>query len=176
MNKFPIFNEERFVPRHVGSLQFQDVIRFDQESLGVQIRYDSPDGVKADVYLYDLGLTDISSDIQSPRVDDFFQQAAGSVLLAAEHGLLLDFEIKDSRYLVLPVTDPEPTYLSAVFYYRQAPGPHNHYDGMRYSHLAVRTDGGYVNKVRYTYPETVGDAQEDVILFLTEWYIAVRAV
>jgi hypothetical protein len=175
MKTIPLFKSEQFLPQKVGLLQYQDVIQFDDDRMGVQIRYGLPNGVKADVYLYDLGLTDIPSDIMSPDVQEFFQAACGDVLTAAERGMLLDLEIKASQYLSLPDDAPIPMYLWAAFYYRQSPGPFTQIEGMRYSHLAVRTDKGYINKVRYTYPEALAqDASIGLVSFLMDWHKAVQ--
>lgn len=171
MKAIPLFGTERALPRQVGALEFQDVSHFDDERLGVQVRYGSPEGTKADVYLYDLGVPNIPDDLGAPEVMEFFQMSCRDVLAAAHQGVLLDFELKTSQYLFLPDDAPAPLYLWAAFYYRQAPGPFTVLEGMRYSHLALRTDRGYINKVRYTYPETLAaDAGLGLAAFLLEWH------
>jgi len=152
MKSIPLFEQEQSLPRQVGLLLYQDVIFFEDERLGVQIRYALPTGVKADIYLYDLGLTDIPSDIEAPIVQEYFKDACADVFAGAKRGILLDLELKTSQYLYLPGNAPTPMYLWASFVYRQAPGPSTSYEGMRCSHLALRTDKSYINKYRYTYP------------------------
>jgi hypothetical protein len=177
MKPIPLFENEQSLPQRIGLLHYREVIHFDDKRLGVQVRYASPDGVKADVYLYDLGMTGIPSDIMSPIVQEFFKEACGDVFTAAKRGMLLDLEVKTSQYLYLPSGAPIPMYLWATFYYRQAPGPSTNYEGMRYSHLALRTDKGYINKVRYTYPD-IGDenASLGLIAFLMDWHNVVQHI
>lgn len=177
MKPIPLFEQEQSLPQQVGLLLYQEVIIFDDERLGVQIRYGLPTGVKADIYLYDLGLTDIPSDIEAPIVQEYFKGACGDVFAAAKRGILLDLEIKTSQYLYLPRNTPKPMYLWASFSYRQAPGPSTAFEGMRCSHLALRTDKGYINKVRYTYPD-VGDENDSLglIAFLMDWHNVVQHI
>lgn len=173
----PLFRLESRVPKKVGTLHYQEATIFDDPRMGAQLRYGSRDGTKADIYLYDLGLKDIPNNITSPRVTEFFQGSCGDVMAMAERGILLDLEVKASQYLHIPDNAPIPMYLWAAFYYRQAPGPRTDYEGMRYSHLALRTDKGYINKVRYTYPDTlVQHAAQNLMAFLIEWYNAVQSL
>jgi hypothetical protein len=171
----PLFKVESRLPKTVGTLRYHETTIFEDPKMGVQFRYASPEGVKADIYLYNFGLKDIPDDITSPRVTEFFQAACNDVRAVAQRGILLDLEVKASQYLHLPENAPLPLYLWAAFYYRQAPGPFTDYEGMRYSHLALRTDNGYINKVRYTYPDTLAEsAAEDLLFFLADWYNAVQ--
>jgi hypothetical protein len=44
------------------------------------------------------------------------------------------------------------------------------------SHLALRTDRGYINKVRFTYPESMeASAFPAFLTFLQEWTHAVQS-
>ena len=166
---------ESLLPKKVGELHHQETTIFDDPNLGVQIRYASPLGIKADVYLYNLGMSDIPDDITSSLVMEFFQGACGDVMAMAERGVLLDFEVRASQYLDILDAASLPIYMWAAFCYRQAPGPISGYEGMRYSHLALRSDRGYINKVRYTYHDTLAEtAGEGLLLFLIEWYNAVQ--
>jgi len=177
MKPIPLFEREQSLPRRVGLLPYREATVYDDERLGIKIRYASVTGVKADIYLYDLGLTDIPSDIESPIVQEYFKDACGDVFVAEKRGILLELELKTSQYLYLPRDTPKPMYLWASFYYRQAPGPSTTFEGMRYSHLALRTDKGYINKIRYTYPD-IGDenASRGLVAFLMDWHNVVQHI
>lgn len=166
--KIPLFETDDALPLRLGNLDYCGAMFFPDERLGVQMRYSSDNGTKGDIYLYNLRLENIPDDLHAPEVMEFFQTACADVLGQAERGLLLDLEIKASQYL--PIDSEEPSYLWAVFQYRQAPGPGTSYEGERFSHLALRTDGGYINKVRYTYPAAIAEESSlGLMQFLYEW-------
>lgn len=175
MKSIPIFGTEQRIPQKVGALQFQRLIQFDDERLGVQIRYSAPDGTKADVYLYNLGLSSIPEDLTSAAAQELFQSACDEVLGLADEKFYLDLQLLSSQHLHLPDNSPVPTYLWAAFYYQQAPGPLTQLEGKRYSHLALRTDRGFINKVRYTYPEDLAEtAASGLVSFLFAWHNFVK--
>ena len=174
MRNVPIFKTKEQIPQTLGKLQYIDFVEFEDKCLGIQLRYSSADETKADIYLYNLGRTDIPNDIESPQVEQIFQESCNGILLAADRGMLLDLEIKASQYLHL-FDDPKPAYLWAAFYYRQAASPFTNYEEMRYSHLALRTDDGCISKVRYTYPDYLAeDASVGLAVFLADYYTALQ--
>lgn len=147
------------------------------------IRYGIPPWVKADTYLYDMGLTGISEDLQSPQVIELFEESLQGVVMAAEQGIYRDFEILQSGYITLPPEAPEPLCLCASFAYQQNAGasipvvfpkrkdtPVVNDVGRLVSHMALRIDRGYINKVRFNYPEDAGEGGFAGFLnFLVEW-------
>lgn len=172
----PLFGTEDRLPLKLGKLSYVDIEIYDKKQLGVKIRYES--GItKADLYLYDLGYDTIPEDIRSGLVTELFQKSCRDVLILADRGFYLDFEIKATKYFHLPYDAPDPMYLWAVFYYRQAQSVATVYEGFRYSHLFLRTDFGFINKVRYTYPERIAEeAEGGMISFLLEWHEAISKV
>ena len=162
----------------MGGLVHAGTELYDDPGLGVKLRYVSLDEsttLKADTYLYDLGLDSVPDDILAPEVEEFFQQSCAEVVAASEQGFYLDFEIRASRFLHLPDDSPVPLFLWATFYYRQQPGAITSYEGFRYSHLALRTDRNHINKVRFTYPDFMADDGGDQFLnFLLDWNEQIR--
>lgn len=72
--------------------------------------------------------------------------------------------------LEIPTNSIEPFCLWAVFKYRQTSGPQVMHTGMRISHLTLRIDKGFVNKIRYSYPEDLNNVEYFRFLnFVTEW-------
>jgi len=174
MTSIPLFRTEDALPAELGGLAYVGCDLYDDQRLGTKLRY-GDGATKADAYLYDLGLASIPSDIRSGVVTEFFQQACGEVLALADQGKYLDLETRASQYLHLPDDAPDPMYLWAAFRYRQAPGPFVVDDGFRFSHVFLRTDSGYINKVRYTYPEHIAaSVGADMIRFLLAWHEAVQ--
>ncbi|EQD47706.1 hypothetical protein B2A_08337, partial [mine drainage metagenome] len=68
-------------PKHLGSFTLDSVINNEKEmpGQGVSLLYDAP-GVKASVFVYDLGITNIQNGIDSTTVHDQFLQTIGDVM------------------------------------------------------------------------------------------------
>ena len=189
MNAIPVFDTRDKVPPSIDQLILESVDQYPDPRLGVMIRYGIPPVVKADAYLYDMGLTDISEDLHSPQVSQLFEESLQSVFMAADQGLYLDFEVMGSGYINVPPDAAEPLCLCASFAYRQnsqapvpssgIPGKHGVINdvGRLVSHLALRIDRGYINKVRFNYPESAGERGfGGFVRFIDEWTNAVQAV
>ena len=174
MKAIPLFADEPQLPTVVSDLTLEGVEYFPDSNLGVRIRYGTPTTAKVDVFLYDLGLADIPYDLRSPQVRKWFQESVQGVIFAAKQGLYVDFEVLASQYLHLPLDAPDPFCLWASFAYRQVPGkdiPMVSFAGRRVSNMALRTDRGYINKIRYTYPENAGEEGfAGFLAFLVEWH------
>lgn len=187
MTAIPVFGTEDRLPARVAGLNLEGVEQYPDPRLGVMVRYGIPPLIKADAYLYDLGLTDIPDDLESPQVETLFEESLQGVTTAAEQGVYLDFELLGSGYIKLPPESPEPFFLGATFSYRQNPkasvpvvfpGTDGtvHDVGRIVSHMALRVDRGYINKVRFNHPEEAGDAGFTLFLgFVMEWTESVQA-
>ncbi|MBY0228865.1 MAG: hypothetical protein K2W96_06285 [Gemmataceae bacterium] len=177
MADFPVFGDRSALPRRLAGLELHGVEVYDDPRAGASVRYHGPHGLKADAYLYDLGLPSIPADLRSPEVMEWFQEACRGVFLYRDRGLYHDLEVRDSRFLHLPTDAPEPFCLHACFAYRQEPGEGVAHEGMRVSHLALRIDRGFINKVRFTYPDDADFARvaaEAFLVFLLGWAKAVQ--
>ena len=182
----PIFGTEDQLPSQIAGLGIEGVERYPDPKLGVMVRYGLPPLVKADAYLYDMGLTDIPEDLNSPLVVKLFEESLMGVTMAAEQGVYLDFEVLGSGYLNLSPDSDEPFCLGASFAYRQNPaapipvvfpgkGGVVNEVGRVVSHLALRTDRGYINKVRFNHPEAAGESGfAGFVGFTVEWTQAVQ--
>jgi len=175
----PVFVNESSLPRVIGGLPLSGVESHPDRNIGMSARYGVGADMRADVYLYDEGHNDIPSDLGSQDVLRFFQEACGAVDAAAKQGVYLDFEILATRFLHIPSDAPNPFCLWGVFTYRLPSSQGVSYLGTRVSHLALRTDRGYINKVRFTYPQDEDEGVEEINFdrfksFLVEWSIAVQ--
>jgi hypothetical protein len=172
----PVFGDELQLPRCLAGLDYAELTVYSDQRLGAQIRYTNASGLKADAYLHNLGLATMPADLRAEEVVEWFRDACAEVLSQGREGHYLDLQVLASRYLHIPETAPEPFCLWAAFNYRQAPGPQIAFEGRRMSHLALRTDRGYINKVRFTYPESMeASAFPAFLTFLQEWTHAVQS-
>jgi len=186
MNAIPVFGTEDRLPSRIAGLEVESVDQYPDPRLGVMVRYGIPPLIKADAYLYDMGLRDIPEDLNSPEVLQLFEESLRGVTMAAEQGVYLDFEVLGSGYLNLPPESPEPFCLGASFAYRQNPKAHIpvvfpekegtiNDVGRLVSHMTLRVDRGYINKIRFNDPEDAGEAGFTGFLgFIFEWTQAVQ--
>jgi hypothetical protein len=172
----PIFGDRPSVPGHVGGLELDEIQTWRDRRLGASFGY-SGDDVKARAYLYNLGLTNIPTDLRSGEVQAFFKQAYMDILRVAKRGNYQNLELSEPQLLYLP-DDAEPFCLWAKFGYRHTPESGVGFTGPCASHLALRTDGGFINKVRYTYPVTdegENAGSKSLLAFMVEWTVFVQA-
>lgn len=195
VSDIPIFDAVEALPPRIGLLWLADVEVFEDPRAGVCFRYRYPEKdshgpadldaiaerlggprpdlrlLKADVYLYNPGLPVVPADLMSDETVAILQQALAEVTFVAEQGHYQQFEIMSAGLLNVPPAAAESAWLWAAMRYRQTRGPLADDDQDRVSHLAVRTDGGYINKVRYTYTAAIpaSRAYSDFLLFLFEW-------
>jgi hypothetical protein len=175
MKTLPIFHTEESLPSQLGELSYAGCEVYDDPRLGAKIRYEF--GItKADLYLYDLGMASIPTEIDDPLLTEAYRQSCREVMTLADAGMYLDCELCKSEYLNLGMEGTKPSFLWAAFRYRQAPGQFTSTEELRYSHIFLRTDGGFFNKVRYTYPESeAANSSERMISFLIEWLKVIAA-
>lgn len=145
---------------------------YEDSRLGVSIRYAGPGDMKVDAYLYDLGLDEITSDVMSPDVEKWFQESLQHIVIVAQTSEYLDFRIDHCHPFYLPDVPSNPFCLWAATSYGDPPGTDVVFAGRWISHLTLRTDRNFINKVRCTYPENKGIAREQFFYFfnfLLEW-------
>jgi hypothetical protein len=177
INQIPVFGVETSIPPTCGGLSYDHIEYYEESKLGVRIRYHGPSFIRADAYLYDLGIPNITDDFTSSEVMQCYQEACQNVFKAAEMGIYLDLESVNSQFLYLPQDAPDPFCLWAIFTFNQPPGPDVLFTGKQMSHIALRTDRGFINKVRYSYPfseEMVEVKLNGFLTFWVEWTVAVQ--
>jgi hypothetical protein len=167
---------EAALPRAIGELAFQSVEIYTDSRLGASATYMLSPSVVADVYLYDFG-REISQDVESPEILEYFQGAYHDILRAADQGIYQDLQVKVSKYLHLPPTADQPFCLWAAFAFRQAPTAQFPAGEECISHLVLRPDRGYINKLRFTYPSnptTEDQSFEQFLNFFRDWTAVVQ--
>lgn len=155
MNAIPIFGDEGNLPKSVAGLRLSGVQRYPQAELGVGLAFNGP-GTKATVFLYDLGLADISSDVKSEQLVDIYQRSCAEIDQQVQAGAMRDFQLHASEYLHLPPDAAEPIGLWAAFSFDPPSDAEPAATTRQISHLLVRADRGHFNKIRYTHPKDHG--------------------
>src|SRR3989338_1100981 len=61
-------------PESIASLTFEGKQQYNDPKLGYSLRYQNEDLVKADIYVYDKGYTDIKEGVSSKRVQEEFAE------------------------------------------------------------------------------------------------------
>ncbi len=174
----PIFGNKALVPSEIGSLELVNIHEYPNPRLGANFRYQN-EVVKVDTYLYDLGILRLPDNLRSEAMHDIHTLAYMDILKRAEEGIYLDFEIATPEIIYFPDDTPEPALLLSSFRFRQEREPGVDLLGRRVSYLATRIDRGYINKVRYTYPESnefAGERFKHFLCFFMEWMAALYLV
>jgi hypothetical protein len=74
------------LPAHLGPLTYLGVTHYEQSALGVSVRYEAEGLIKADIFIYDLGKTNLGTGLKSPAVPSHFQQVKGDIYTAEKMG------------------------------------------------------------------------------------------
>jgi hypothetical protein len=176
MNSIPIFVEKDNLPSHVGHLVLGNINIYSEKAYGVSIHYYAGADIKADVYLYNLGISELPQNMKSSEMSELFQMSYSEIISAAQQGIYENLEVMTSRYLRLPGSNLEPKcWMWSAFRYKPAsPQKISTFDLV--SHLAMRIDRGFINKVRYTYSGHLEEQEFSHFLeFLVEWRQAVQS-
>ena len=73
-NPIPIFRDERNLPKRVAGLELSGVQHYPDPAVGVSVTFKGP-GTLATVYLYNLGLAEVSTDVKSAQLLEVFQRS-----------------------------------------------------------------------------------------------------
>jgi hypothetical protein len=148
------------LPAALGPLTYQWAKRYERSALGVSVRYEGEPSIKADIFMYDLGKSNLGTGLQSPAMQSHFQQVKGDIYAGEKKGYYASFTLVSEQEIVLQTPDGKIPALSAVFTFNQTEGPDAGYTGLRVSHLVLTAYRDSFLKVRFTYPKAqaeVGD-------------------
>jgi hypothetical protein len=140
-------------PAHLGPLTYLGVTRYEQSALGVSVRYGGELLIKADIFIYDLGKTNLGTGLKSPVVPSHFQQVKGDIYTAEKMGRYTDLSLVSEQEIALNTPQGKIPALSAVFTYSQTEGPGTAFTGMRVSHVVLTAYRDSFLKIRFTYPQ-----------------------
>lgn len=203
MSVLPVFGNRGQVPASIGGLNLIDVVQYENPGMGAAFKYGFPPILTADAYLYNNGITNIPDDLRSRFFADSFRQQHQGILMMENVGTIRDVEVLQSSVLAHPNDRNTPLCFWSSFAYRHIQrevryredagvardGKGNISDvGRVISHLTMRPDRGYFNKVRFTYVERASDpayfgvTAKDVpdpalhwfLKFVSQWTYAVQ--
>jgi len=128
-------------------------------------------------YLYtgDAGL--VSDETRMQRIYKAAVEAIQEIEDASRNGIYSNFEILKQAVLTLSPDPEEPTWLWVALRLRiLALAPDQQFDAV--SHLALRADDGFLNKVRFTYPDTLRPevGYRNFLRYLYEWKTSIDYV
>jgi hypothetical protein len=133
-------------PDKIGSLTRAEIAEFPHKELGTALRYSGPDGVTADVFIYDMGTSKIPDGPESEVVKEQLQLAAKNVASMVQHGRYASVKEQKEEVVQLGKVETGWNALSKCFVIEVASRE------WKKSYLLVT---GYRNqflKIRYTYP------------------------
>jgi hypothetical protein len=151
------------IPDWVGSLVYKETVDFESKSpgLGYALRFSGQPGWLVDVYLYDVGLKSIPSDIESDVVKAQFAQAKGDVFELGKRGTYAD--VKDAGDFTVPATG-KPRFVCTSFSYKRG----DRIDVEVDSFLCLTAWNNKFVKLRMTGPKG-SISRSDANLFATAW-------
>jgi len=134
-------------PAKLGHLELEGVKKYDNKALGVSVRYAGPHLLKADVYVYHMGLRGIPNGIESTIITNHFSQVVEEVKNMEETGRYVSV-VSVSRGVTSVGAHPNlwPT-LYECFTYQQKVGTSE----PRKSYLLLTGYKGHFVKIRFTY-------------------------
>jgi len=141
-------------PATLGSLTRVQVITYPQAQLGVCVRYQGKDLVKADIFIYDLGKQNLGSGLDSPEMRPHFEQVQQDIYQMEKAGRYQGVtRVSEARTRLSTPNGKLPVFM-ATFTYSQIPRPNEaEYEGIRISHLLLTAYDNYFVKMRFTYPQ-----------------------
>ena len=184
MSPIPVFGVEAYVPSMCAKLSLVEIYHYDDPKHGVSFKYQGPGHIYADAYLYNLGLSNIPDDLKSPEVTGWFQDAIAGILKLKPVKFKMNQNPTEVGYSFLfrNEDNSSPLCLWAQFTYEETISNSEQQDSGIYqvemtSHLTLRTDRGFINKIRFSYPNVkeISDIGSKVFqAFLSEWTAAVQ--
>jgi hypothetical protein len=140
-----------FLPRQLGDLTFVGIREYNEPSLGYSVRYaDDTDAIKADVYLYDLGLKLIPNGIGSREVKAQFEEAQAVVELMGKRGVYRDVvRAAHGRRVLATAIGPQQAW-EAHLTYEQLASAQAKVAGAMNSHIIVTGFRNHILKIRFT--------------------------
>lgn len=128
-------------------------------------------------YLYEGKRGLVTKETITQRVDRAFASALHEIEDASRDGTYSKFELLKHGGLSLTPDPEETTWLWAALRFRiLVLEPDQQFDAI--SHVAVRVDAGYLNKIRFTYPVTLKPevGYRNFLRYLYEWKTSIDRI
>ena len=135
-------------PDSIASLTFGGKQQYEDPKFGYSLRYGNGELMKADIYIYDHGYTDIQEGASSKRVQTEFAEVIKGLWIMEKMGKYR--EVKELAKQTKSYGEQRREYLWARYAYQQAPGVGVLYYGDRISETFLTGARGKFFKVRIT--------------------------
>ncbi len=136
----------------IGTLQFVERTDYEQKELGYSLRYQTKDLLKADVYVYDLGIRNLADGIASPEVRKEMQSVKNILRKMEEAGKYQ--QVTELASGVRKFEDLKTRFLWARYSYQQSAGERVAFTGTRVSDTFLLVHRGKFLKIRITTKQT----------------------
>lgn len=149
------FTDEKLLlsfPATLGELTFAGYDAFDEPGMGYSIRYNTPDHMKVDIYVYDKGLLSIPDGHTDRAISKELAGSDSTIRFYEQQGTYLD--VKELGRGVYPETPDQSgvSFLSSRYQYRQAARRGVTFTGERISETFIRGFRDHFVKIRVSYP------------------------
>ncbi|HEY4262222.1 MAG TPA: hypothetical protein VGM98_18790, partial [Schlesneria sp.] len=140
-------------PSTLGHLSFAGYDEFEEPGMGYNIRYNTTDNMKVDIYVYDKGRLSIPDGDTDPAVAKELAGSDSTIRFYEQQGTYL--AVKELGRGVYPEkSEPgDVTFLFSRYQYHQAARKGVTFTGERISETFIRGFRDHFVKVRVSYPE-----------------------
>ena len=132
----------------LGNLKFVERTDYEQKELGYSLRYQTKDLLKADVYVYDLGIRNLPDGIASPEIRKEMENAKGVLRELEKMGKYKN--VKELGNGERKFENLNTRFLWTRFSYEQSAGEGVAFTGARISETFLLAHRGRFLKVRIT--------------------------
>lgn len=156
-------------PRFLDVFELEGPHEYDQKELGVSVTYWSMGATKIDVYVYDLGKTNITSGAKSEGVKQELKNAEAEVFEMGKRGYYVDVKKIANGSGGFKLKKGELDYISTTLQYAQQGRGHAEKTGAMRSYIILTSYKGCFLKVRFT--QLIDDktkGEDDVANFLEQ--------
>jgi hypothetical protein len=138
-------------PARLGGLLLQGTESYGQQELGASVRYEGPQFLKADVFLYTLGIQQIPDGIDSELVKKHFESVSQDVLNAVRRGWYSSLVEVGHGTVQLGTSREGQRALYRCFEYDQNPSPTTATLERRRSYVILTGYRNHFVKIRFTF-------------------------
>lgn len=135
-------------PSTLGAMQIVSIANYEEKDpgLGTGLRYDDRESVKADVYIYNLGLKEIPAGTESPEMIRHLQQCENEIRAMEKLGRYQSVQEISRETVPLGGEASAPRARWVFYSFKQ--------DGVeRLSHIYLTSYRNHFFKIRCTYPK-----------------------
>ncbi|MFO0871112.1 MAG: hypothetical protein U0935_19490 [Pirellulales bacterium] len=140
-------------PPSLGTLNYVERNTYQQPELGYSVRYAGANGLKADIYLYDLGRSGLGTGEAGPEVREHLVEVIRDVFLMEKRGYYRGVRVLTEETMNWATVHGRVPLLHAVLEYSQTSASRGGEEKPLVSHVLLATYQDHFFKIRFTYAE-----------------------